>query len=147
MHPNDGRVVSNFITQALREEDITIYGDGNQSRSFCYADDLVEGMVRMMETPADVIGPINIGNPKEFTILELAELVIELTGTKSKIKFEPLPSDDPRQRKPDISKAMAILGWEPKTHLREGLVKTIAYFDNALSKGATTPGLTLRRVK
>ena len=147
MHPNDGRVVSNFITQALRDEDITIYGDGSQSRSFCYADDLVEAMVRMMETSPDVTGPINIGNPKEFTILELAELVVEMTATKSKIKFEPLPSDDPRQRKPDISKAMAVLGWEPKTQLREGLVKTIAYFDNALSKGATTPGLTLRRVK
>jgi UDP-glucuronate decarboxylase len=146
MHPNDGRVVSNFIVQALRGEDITIYGDGSQSRSFCYVDDLVEAMLRMMKTPSDMTGPINIGNPNEFTIFELAELVIELIGTKSKIKFEPLPSDDPRQRKPDIAKAKAVLAWEPTTQLREGLVKTIAYFDNMLSKGVTPP-LALRRVK
>src|SRR3984957_16079764 len=133
MHPNDGRVVSNFIVQALRGEDITIYGDGMQTRSFCYVDDLIEAIVRMMETPSDVTGPINIGNPGEFTMLELAELVIEMTGTKSKIRFEPLPSDDPRQRRPDISKAQATLAWAPKTPLREGLTKTIAYFENALS--------------
>jgi len=146
MHPNGGRVVSNFIVQALQGEDITIYGDGSQSRSFCYVDDLVEAMLRMMKTPPEVTGPINIGNPNEFTILELAELVIELIGRKSKIKFEPLPSDDPRQRQPDISKAKAVLGWEPKTQLREGLARTIAYFDNMLSEGAT-PVLALRRVK
>jgi UDP-glucuronate decarboxylase len=146
MHPNDGRVVSNFIVQALRGDDITIYGDGSQSRSFCYVDDLVEAMVRMMDTHPEVTGPINIGNPYEFTILELANLVIEMTATKSKIKFEPLPSDDPRQRKPDISKAKAILGWEPKTQLREGLAKTIAFFDRMLSEG-TAPALAQRRVK
>ena len=146
MHPNDGRVVSNFIVQALRGEDITIYGDGSQSRSFCYVDDLVEAMLRMMTTPAEVTGPINIGNPSEFTILELAELVIEMIGRNSKIKFEPLPSDDPRQRKPDISMAKAVLGWEPKTQLHEGLVSTIAYFDNLLAEGAT-PALALRGVK
>jgi UDP-glucuronate decarboxylase len=133
MHPNDGRVVSNFIVQALRGEDITIYGDGMQTRSFCYVDDLIEAIGRMMETPFDVTGPINIGNPGEFTMLELAELVIEMTGTKSKIRFERLPSDDPRQRRPDISKAQATLAWAPKTPLREGLTKTIAYFEGALS--------------
>ena len=133
MHPNDGRVVSNFIVQALRGEDITIYGDGMQTRSFCYVDDLIEAIGRMMETPFDVTGPINIGNPGEFTMLELAELVIEMTGTKSKIRFEALPSDDPRQRRPDISKAQATLAWAPKTPLREGLTKTIAYFEGTLS--------------
>ena len=132
MHPNDGRVVSNFIVQALRGQEITIYGKGTQTRSFCYVDDLVEAIVRMMETPSDVTGPINIGNPREFTMLELAELVIEMTATKSKIRFEPLPSDDPRQRQPDISKAKAVLAWQPKTELRDGLVKTIAYFDKIL---------------
>ena len=134
MNPNDGRVVSNFIVQALRGHEITIYGDGAQTRSFCYVDDLIEAIVRMMETPPDVTGPINIGNPHEFTIRELAELVIEMTGTKSKIRFEPLPSDDPRQRQPNISMAKSILKWEPKTQLREGLTKTIAYFDNILRK-------------
>jgi UDP-glucuronate decarboxylase len=146
MHPNDGRVVSNFIVQALKGEDITIYGDGDQSRSFCYVDDLVEAMLRMMETPPEATGPINIGNPNEFTILELAELVIAATATKSKITFAPLPSDDPRQRQPDISKAKAVLGWEPKTQLRDGIVRTIAYFDKMLSEG-TTPALALRRMK
>ena len=136
MHPNDGRVVSNFIVQALKGGDITIYGDGGQSRSFCYVDDLVEAMLRMMATPKDVTGPINIGNPNEFTIRELAELVIDLTGTKGKLVFAPLPQDDPRQRQPDISKARATLGWEPKTQLREGLIKTIAYFDQLLSAPA-----------
>jgi len=132
MHPNDGRVVSNFIVQALRGQEITIYGKGTQTRSFCYVDDLVEAIVRMMETPSEATGPINIGNPREFTMLELAELVIEMTATKSKIRFEPLPSDDPRQRQPDISKAKAVLAWQPKTELRDGLVKTIAYFDKIL---------------
>jgi UDP-glucuronate decarboxylase len=145
MHPHDGRVVSNFIMQALRGEQITIYGDGKQSRSFCYVDDLVEAMLRMMDTSPDVTGPINIGNPREFTILELAEFVVAMTGTKSKIKFEALPSDDPRQRQPDISKARAILGWEPKTQLREGLALTIAYFDKLLSTEAA-PALALRRL-
>jgi UDP-glucuronate decarboxylase len=145
MHPNDGRVVSNFIVQALKGDDITIYGDGGQTRSFCYVDDLVEGMLRMMSTPPEVTGPINIGNPKEFTIRELAELVVEITATKSKLKFEPLPSDDPKQRQPDISRAKAVLGWEPKTQLREGLAKTVAYFDGVLSEGAT-PALASRRV-
>jgi UDP-glucuronate decarboxylase len=137
MHPNDGRVVSNFIVQALRGHDITIYGKGTQTRSFCYADDLIEAVVRMMETPSDVTGPINIGNPHEFTIRELAELIIKLTGAKSKLRFEPLPSDDPRQRQPDISEAKLTLNWEPKTQLREGLTKTIAYFDNILGTGAS----------
>jgi UDP-glucuronate decarboxylase len=134
MNPNDGRVVSNFIVQALQGHEITLYGDGAQTRSFCYVDDLIEAIVRMMGTSSDVTGPINIGNPHEFTIRELAELVIEMTGTKSKIRFEPLPSDDPRQRQPNISMAKSILNWEPKTQLREGLTKTIAYFDNILRR-------------
>jgi UDP-glucuronate decarboxylase len=134
MNPNDGRVVSNFIVQALRGNEITIYGDGTQTRSFCYVDDLIEAIVRMMETPSDVTGPINIGNPHEFTIRELAELIIEMTGTKSKIRSEPLPSDDPRQRQPDISVAKSLLKWEPKTQLREGLTNTIDYFENILRK-------------
>ena len=144
MHPNDGRVVSNFIVQALKGENLAVYGDGSQSRSFCYVDDLVEAMLRMMDTAKEITGPVNIGNPVEFTIRELAELVIELTGAKGKIISEPLPADDPRQRRPDIAKARAILGWEPKTQLREGLVKTIAYFDKLLSAGGT-PALTARR--
>jgi UDP-glucuronate decarboxylase len=132
MHPDDGRVVSNFIVQALRGQQITIYGEGTQTRSFCYVDDLIEAIVRMMETPSDVTGPINIGNPREFTIRKLAELVIEMTGAKSKIRFEPLPSDDPRQRQPDISMAKSILKWEPKVELREGIMKTIAYFESII---------------
>ena len=138
MHPNDGRVVSNFIVQALRGENITLYGDGAQTRSFCYVDDLVEAMLRMMDTPDDVTGPINIGNPTEFTIRELAETIIDLTGTKSKIVLAPLPSDDPRQRQPDIGKAREVLGWEPKIQLREGLARTIAYFDELLSEQSPT---------
>jgi UDP-glucuronate decarboxylase len=138
MHPNDGRVVSNFIVQALRGQDITIYGEGTQTRSFCYVDDLIEAIVRMMETPSDVTGPINIGNPHEFTIRELAELIIKLTGTKSKLRFEPLPSDDPRHRQPDVSQAKLTLNWEPKTQLGEGLTKTIAYFDNVLGEDVST---------
>jgi UDP-glucuronate decarboxylase len=141
MHPNDGRVVSNFIVQALQGRDITIYGDGSQTRSFCYVDDLIEGMLRMMGTPPEVTGPINIGNSGEFTIRELAELVIELTSSKSKLNFEPLPSDDPKQRQPDIAIAKAVLGWEPKIGLREGLAKTITYFDEVLSQGSI-PALT-----
>lgn len=143
MHPNDGRVVSNFIVQALQGHDITIFGDGSQTRSFCYVDDLIDGMLRMMNTPSEVTGPINIGNPGEFTMHELAELVIELTASKSKLIFQPLPSDDPRQRQPDISKAKAVLGWEPKTQLREGLMSTIAYFEKMLSEGKT-PALMAR---
>jgi UDP-glucuronate decarboxylase len=135
MHPSDGRVVSNFIMQALRGEDITLYGDGLQTRSFCYADDLIEGFLRLMDTPAEVTGPINLGNPNEFTIKELAEAVIELTGSKSKLVFLPLPSDDPRQRQPDIAKAKQFLGWEPKIQLKEGLTRTIAYFDGLLKEG------------
>lgn len=128
MHPSDGRVVSNFIVQALRGEDITIYGDGQQTRSFCYVDDLIEGMLRLMDTEAGFTGPVNIGNPGEFTMLELAELVLSLTGSKSKLVFQPLPSDDPRQRQPDITVAKEKLGWEPQVPLRDGLERTIAYF-------------------
>jgi UDP-glucuronate decarboxylase len=129
MHPNDGRVVSNFIMQALRGEDITIYGDGSQTRSFCYVDDLLEAMIRAMNTSDDFNGPVNIGNPVEFTMLQLAQLVIDLTGSKSKLVFNPLPSDDPKQRRPDISLAKQVLdGWEPRMELAEGLVKTIEYF-------------------
>lgn len=132
MHPNDGRVVSNFIIQALQGQDITIYGDGSQTRSFCYVDDLVECMVRFMASPADFIGPMNMGNPGEFTIRQLAEQVVEMTGSRSKIVCEPLPSDDPKQRRPDISLAKQMLDWEPRIALKEGLGKTIAYFDEML---------------
>jgi UDP-glucuronate decarboxylase len=128
MHPNDGRVVSNFIVQALKNENITIYGDGSQTRSFCYVDDLLEGMIRLMNTGDEFIGPVNVGNPGEFTILELAEKVIRLTGSQSKLIFMPLPEDDPMQRQPDISLAIKKLGWEPKIALEEGLQKTIDYF-------------------
>jgi UDP-glucuronate decarboxylase len=128
MQPNDGRVVSNFIVQALQNQPITIYGDGSQTRSFCYVDDLIEGMVRLMQSDPAFIGPVNIGNPTEFTMLELAELVLRLTGSSSKLVFEPLPSDDPRQRKPDISLARQALDWQPKVPLEEGLEKTIDYF-------------------
>ncbi|MDM0084436.1 SDR family oxidoreductase [Variovorax sp. J31P179] len=135
MHLNDGRVVSNFIVQALKGEDITIYGDGQQTRSFCYVDDLLEAMLRMMATGDEVPGPINIGNPGEFSMLELANKVIELTGSKSKLVRQPLPADDPKQRRPDISLAQQALGgWEPRTQLEEGLKKTIAYFDQILSE-------------
>jgi UDP-glucuronate decarboxylase len=132
MHPNDGRVVSNFIVQALQGEPITIYGDGSQTRSFCYVDDLIEAFIRLMATEDDFTGPVNTGNPGEFTILQLAENILELTGSKSKLIFKPLPADDPRQRQPDITLAKAKLGWEPKISLREGLVPTIAYFDDFL---------------
>jgi UDP-glucuronate decarboxylase len=132
MHPNDGRVVSNFIVQALLGRDITIYGDGQQTRSFCYVDDLVDGLIRLMGTADAVTGPVNIGNPAEFSIRELAEIVIELTGARSKIVSRPLPADDPRQRQPDISLARKVLDWTPRMPLREGLVRTIAYFDGLL---------------
>ena len=136
MHPNDGRVVSNFIVQALKGEDITLYGDGTQTRSFCYVDDLVEGFMRLMGTGDDVTGPVNLGNPGEFTMKELAEKVIALTGSKSKLTHMPLPHDDPRQRQPDIRKAKALLDWEPTVDLEKGLAKTIAYFDNLLTSDA-----------
>ena len=136
MHPNDGRVVSNFIMQALRNEDITVYGSGNQTRSFCYVDDLVEGLMRLMETPEEITGPVNLGNPVEFTILQLAQEVIALTGSSAKIAHRPLPVDDPRQRCPDISRAQEVLAWAPRVQLREGLAKTIAYFEQLLSSDA-----------
>ena len=129
MHPNDGRVVSNFIMQALQGESITIYGDGSQTRSFCYVDDLIEAFIRLMGTDDEITGPINTGNPGEFSMLELASLVIELTNSKSKLIFEPLPADDPKQRQPDITLAKSVLDWEPKVKLEEGLKHTIAYFE------------------
>lgn len=133
MHPNDGRVVSNFIVQALKGEDITIYGSGQQTRSFCYVDDLIEAMMRTMATGPEFTGPVNIGNPGEFTMLELAELVIRLTGSRSKLAFKPLPADDPKQRRPDISLAKAQLGWEPTVQLEDGLKETVAYFKQLLA--------------
>jgi UDP-glucuronate decarboxylase len=136
MNPDDGRVVSNFVVQALRGEPITIYGGGEQTRSFCYVDDLIEGFLRLMESPADITGPINLGNPGEFTIRELADIVIEMTGSRSKITWKELPVDDPKQRKPDISRATLLLGWEPKISLREGLARTISYFEKRLSASA-----------
>lgn len=135
MHPNDGRVVSNFILQALRNEPITIYGDGSQTRSFCYCTDLIDAMVRMMNTGDEITGPVNIGNPGEFTMLQLAELVKKLTGSHSKLEFCKLPSDDPRQRRPDITKAKELLNWTPTTPLEEGLKRTIAYFNDLLRSG------------
>src|ERR1051326_1215847 len=132
MHPNDGRVVSNFIVQALRGEDLSVYGDGRQTRSFCYVDDLIEALILLMDTADDCTGPINIGNPREFTILELAETVVKLTGTRSRIVFKPLPSDDPRQRQPDNALARAKLGWQRKPELAEGLERTIRYFRQTL---------------
>ena len=134
MHPNDGRVVSNFIVQALENKPITIYGDGMQTRSFCYVDDLIEAMIKIMDTPDSFTGPVNIGNPIEFTILELAKTVIELTGSNSQIEFKPLPQDDPKQRQPDINRAREMLDWEPKVSLEKGLQKTIDYFRNIISE-------------
>jgi UDP-glucuronate decarboxylase len=139
MHPNDGRVVSNFIVQALLGRDITVFGDGQQTRSFCYVDDLIDGLVRLMNTPDDVIGPINLGNPTEFTIFELATKVIELTGSRSRIVHRPRPQDDPRQRRPDISKADDALGWAPWTKLHDGLIRTIKYFEALLADEAIRP--------
>jgi UDP-glucuronate decarboxylase len=136
MHPNDGRVVSNFVMQALRNEPITLYGEGNQTRSFCYVDDLIGAFVALMATPPEFTGPINLGNPNEFTIRELAEKVIALSGSSSTIEHRPMPADDPKQRQPDISLAKATLAWEPKTQLDEGLTKTIEYFDGLLGSGA-----------
>jgi UDP-glucuronate decarboxylase len=134
MHPADGRVVSNFIVQALTNQPLTVYGKGDQTRAFCFVDDMIEGFFRMMGTPPEVTGPINLGNPVEFTIRELADLVLELTGSKSQLRFEPLPSDDPTQRRPDITRAREQLGWEPRVPLAEGLEKTIAYFDQLLGE-------------
>jgi UDP-glucuronate decarboxylase len=134
MHPHDGRVVSNFIVQALLDQDITIYGDGSQTRSFCYVDDLVEGMIRMMNAPDEFIGPVNLGNPHEFTILQLAKKVMELTGAKSKLVFKSLPVDDPLQRQPDIRLAEEKLDWKPEIQLETGLLKTIEYFRGILSE-------------
>lgn len=135
MHPHDGRVVSNFIVQALRNNPITVYGDGSQTRSFCFVDDLVEGLIRLMESDDSVTGPINLGNPTEFTIRQLAELVIEMTGSRSKIEVHPLPADDPRQRQPDISRAETHLDWKPSVELKDGLFRTIAYFDDRIKRG------------
>jgi UDP-glucuronate decarboxylase len=132
MHPADGRVVSNFIVQALRNQPLTVYGKGDQTRAFCFADDMIDGLLRMMGTPPEVTGPINLGNPAEFTIRALADLVLELTGSRSEIRFEPLPADDPSQRRPDITRARDQLGWEPRVELAQGLAKTIAYFDQLL---------------
>jgi UDP-glucuronate decarboxylase len=134
MHRQDGRVVSNFIVQALLGQPITIYGDGSQTRSFCYVDDLLDGLMRLMASPAEVIGPVNIGNTREFTILELAKMVIEITGSRSEIVRKPLPGDDPKQRQPDITKARALLGWEPKVPAREGLERTVIYFRGLLAE-------------
>lgn len=134
MHPNDGRVVSNFIVQALKGEPITIYGDGSQTRSFCYVDDLIEGFLRMMNTPSDFTGPVNLGNPGEFTMIELAEKVKAITGSSSELVRKPLPQDDPRQRQPDISLAKKLLDWEPKVKLEKGLIKTVKYFEGYLNK-------------
>src|SRR5580700_5272841 len=138
MHPNDGRVVSNFIVQALQNRDITVYGDGSHTRSFCYVDDLVNGLMRLMATPDEITGPVNLGNPGEFTIRELAEEVIELTGSSSRIIHLALPVDDPRQRRPDISKANELFGWKPTVGLRDGLLKTIAYFERLLREELVT---------
>jgi UDP-glucuronate decarboxylase len=133
MHPNDGRVVSNFIVQALLGRDITVFGEGSQTRSFCYVADLIDGLLRLMNTADDVTGPINLGNPSEFTILELATKIIDLTGSPSRVVHQPLPQDDPRQRQPDIAQAKQVLGWTPRTSLEDGLTRTIEYFESLLS--------------
>jgi UDP-glucuronate decarboxylase len=142
MDPADGRVVSNFICQALSGQPITLYGDGSQTRSFCYVDDLIDGLLRLMASDDATTGPINIGNPDEFTMVELAEMIVALTGSASPIVMRPLPADDPRQRRPDIARARETLGWEPMVRLREGLTRTIAYFDTLLGQG-TDPTLPL----
>jgi UDP-glucuronate decarboxylase len=140
MSPNDGRVVSNFVVQALTNQPITMYGDGKQTRSFCYVDDLIDGLVKLMNTSDEVTGPINLGNPVEFTMLELANVVIELTGSRSAIEFKPLPIDDPKQRQPNIKQARDTLGWAPTVQLREGMAKTVAYFENLLMDGRVGAG-------
>jgi UDP-glucuronate decarboxylase len=141
-HPNDGRVVSSFIVQALTNQPITIFGEGKQTRSFCYVDDLIEGFVRLMASSSDVTGPINLGNPGEFTMIELAEQVLKLTNSRSQIVHKPLPEDDPKQRRPDISKAKAVLDWEPKVNLEEGLKRTIGYFDGLIAEGLVQKVMT-----
>jgi len=135
MHPNDGRVISNFVMQALSGEPITIYGDGSQTRSFCYVDDMIEAMIRFMDTPSEVTGPVNLGNPQEYSILELARLIVAMTRSSSTLVFAPLPADDPRQRKPDIEQARQLLKWAPSTPIRDGLTQTIAYFEAQLRSG------------
>jgi UDP-glucuronate decarboxylase len=140
MHPNDGRVVSNFIVQALKNEPITLYGDGSQTRAFCYVDDLIEGFLRMMDAPDELTGPMNLGNPVETSVAELAQLIIELTGSRSEITHRPLPIDDPIQRCPDISQAKAVLDWQPRTALKPGLQRTIEYFDSLLTNPAVGDG-------
>jgi UDP-glucuronate decarboxylase len=146
MHPQDGRVVSNFIVQALSGEDITIYGDGLQTRSFCFVDDLVDGLVRLMAAPLGVDGPVNLGNPQEFTIAELARMIIELCGSSSRVVHRPLPSDDPRQRRPDIARARRLLDWQPTVGVREGLLRTIAYFEDYFTGRERLPNTRSRRV-
>ncbi len=141
MHPNDGRVISNFVVQALLERDITIYGNGDQTRSFCYVDDLVDGLMRLMATKDDVTGPINMGNPDEYTILELAKVIIDTSGSRSRIVHRPLPEDDPRQRQPDIRRARENLGWQPRVPLKEGLVRVIAYFEDLLRQQSVRDSL------
>jgi UDP-glucuronate decarboxylase len=142
MHPNDGRVISNFIIQALLDKDLTVYGDGTQTRSFCYVDDLVDGLIKLMATKDQVTGPINIGNPGEFSMLELAGTIIEMTSSRSRIVHRPLPENDPRQRRPDISRAQELLSWKPRTPLKEGLVRTIAYFEDLLMQEGVRATLT-----
>ena len=142
-HPNDGRVVSSFIVQALLNQDVTIFGDGEQTRSFCYVDDLIRGLIGLMETGPEVVGPINLGNPTEFTMRQLADLVLELTGSRSKIVHRPLPQDDPRQRRPDISEAQRLLGWRPAISLKEGLTKTIPYFEELLAREGVAEAVRL----
>jgi UDP-glucuronate decarboxylase len=144
MHPDDGRVVSNFIVQALKSEPITLYGDGSQTRAFCYVDDLIEGFVRLMAAGDDITGPVNLGNPVEISVADLAEIIIALTGSRSTLVCRPLPVDDPVQRCPDISQARAVLGWEPRTELRDGLTRTIDYFDRLLAEGAPDRASRLR---
>lgn len=143
MHPNDGRVVSNFIVQALTNQSITIYGEGSQTRSFCYVDDMIGGLTSLMESDVDITGPINLGNPNEFTITELAELVIDISGSRTKVTYADLPTDDPKQRQPDIGRAREALGWDPIVELRDGLARTIAYFEDLLSRsGLSSIGLS-----
>ena len=141
MHPNDGRVVSNFIIQSLLGSDLTVYGDGTQTRSFCYVDDLIDGLIRLMATKDQVTGPVNIGNPTEFSMLQLATMIIEMTGSRSRIVHRPLPENDPRQRRPDISRAQELLSWKPRTELREGLKRTIAYFEKLLAENSIRTAL------
>jgi UDP-glucuronate decarboxylase len=146
MHPNDGRVVSNFIVQALLDHDLTVYGDGAQTRSFCYVDDLIDGLMKLMATQDQVTGPVNIGNPSEFSMLELAGMIIELTGSRSRIVHRPLPENDPRQRRPDISRAQELLSWAPRTRLKEGLIRTISYFKKLLSDNDVRAALSADQV-